>query len=328
MGTVSKGVRVADRAVNTLLDVSAGEVVLVVADDASTAENQEIIDAMLGLARENGAEAELITMADVTEDVQTLPTAVEAALHEADVVIGITMTTAAPAVHHEVPERLKDEGRLRSMIMVKRSFEALTSPAVLQADYEEMAATADRLREVVETGSEIRLISDRGTDLTASIEGVSVGRTDVAHEPGGQTLASWGEVYMGPVVGSASGTAVVDGPVLGYDWPSEPVEVEIEDGAVVDVTGDPDVAPQLLEEIRSNENGENVAEIAFGINPHADLRETNIWKKGRGRTHIAVGSGLFYGQDVDSPIHVDLIMNDASVVVDGTTMIEDGDVVV
>lgn len=327
MSEVTKAVRVADRAINTLLGVSADETVLVVADDASTIENQSIIDAMLGLARENGAQANLITIADVTADVQTLPGVVEDAMHTTDVVIGITKTTAASAVHHEVVERLKAEGKLRSMIMVKRSFEALTSPAVLQADYGDMAATAERLREVVAAGSQVHLTSDRGTDLTASIEGMPVGRTDFAHEPGGQTLVSWGEVYVGPAVGTASGRAVIDGPILGYGWPSEQVELEIDTGTVVDVTGDPDVAPRLLEEVRSNANGENVAEVAFGINPHANLRETNIWKKGRGRTHIAVGSGLFYGQEVDSPIHIDLVMNDVSVRIDDTTIIEDGEVV-
>jgi len=211
------------------------------------------------------------------------------------------------------------------MIMVKRSFEALTSPAVLNADYSEMTTIAKKMRKHSEAGSNIRLTSELGTDLEASIEDRWAGRTDVAHEAGEQSLISWGEVYQGPVVGTAEGKAVIDGPILGYGWPPEPVEVEIEEGNVKHIRGDEKIVGDLTENIENHENGENIAEIAFGINPEANQRTTNIWKKGLGRTHIAVGSGLFYGQSIDSPIHIDMIMNESTVEIDGKTIIEEGE---
>lgn len=53
--------------------------------------------------------------------------------------------------------------------------------------------------------------------------------------------------------------------------------------------------------------------------------EANIAKKALGSAHIAIGSGLFYGQDVDSPVHIDLVMDSPTIAVDGAIQFDDGE---
>lgn len=328
MSKVAKAVRVAEKAVNTLLDVGSGDTVLVVTDESGTIENGEIVDAVVGVARDAGGETNLITIEDVPKGVEDVPKTVEESMELADVLIGITRTTAASVIHNEVPERLQDEGKLRRLYMVKRSFEALTSPNVLEADYEGMIELGDRVMEAVENGNRIHITSTAGSDLSASIDGSMWKRSGFAHEPGQLTGISWGEVNSAPIVGTMDGTAVIDGPILEYGWPDPPLELTIREGNVVDIDGDESIASSLRTLIEENENAENIGEIAFSLNDHADLRETNIWKKGRGRLHIAIGNGTSYGQQVVSPVHEDLVMNVPTVSVDGRTIIEEGEFVV
>jgi leucyl aminopeptidase (aminopeptidase T) len=328
MSRVSKATRVATRAIDDLLAVQPDETVLVVADAGARADSPEVIDAVVGRATEVAAETNLIVIEDVAGDTETLPQVVTTAMERTDVLIGLTLTTAASFTHHEVPLSLREAGRLRALGMTKRTFADLTGRSVLDVDFDELSAFAATIRDVVQAGDRIRVTSDRGTDLSASIDGMPSMHSDTAHDPGDISVIGWGEVYQGPVVGTARGRAVVDGPVLGYGWPTDPVELAVEDGRVTDVSGDRRIAEGLTETIAANENADNVAEIAFGINPYADRETTSVWKKGRGRTHVGIGNGLIYDQAVDSPVHVDLVMNDASVAIDGRTIIEEGTFVV
>jgi len=105
----TKAVRVAKRAIIDLLNVN-DEDVLIVADHASMAENESIINAMIGISQERGATTNLVVIENIDTDTQSLPEMAEKAMETCDVLIGITMTTAASAVHHPTPEALKDEG--------------------------------------------------------------------------------------------------------------------------------------------------------------------------------------------------------------------------
>ena len=311
--------------VNELLATQPGEKVLVVTDRAGMAENGDIIRQIVDLSREVGAETLLVEMNDnPRKGGEYLPEAVQAMMPGQDILISLTRTTSAPLPHHKVPIGLIRSHKARGVFMVKRSRADLMDISVLEADYPAMSRVANYWQSAFDAGETVRLTTPAGTDLTASIKGQPSHRSNFAHRPGLMSPINWGEVYQGPVVGTTNGRAVIDGPVLGFDWPKEPVIVEIRDGLAVSVTGDPVVAPALWALIRDNENGANIAEIALGINAQANEPSCNNFKKGLGRAHIAVGNGLVYNQDVNSDIHIDLIMLDPTVTIDGTVIVRDG----
>lgn len=102
----------------------------------------------------------------------------------------------------------------------------------------------------------------------------------------------------------------------------------MEVGEVVDVSGDERIASQLEELTATHENARHVAEFAFGVNPHADREEINVWKQQLGTIHMAMGDSTPYGQDVVSPVHVDFVMNSPTVAIDGEIVLDDGELLV
>ena len=59
-------------------------------------------------------------------------------------------------------------------------------------------------------------------------------------------------------------------------------------------------------------------DIASKANDH-----NHTYRKGLGRLHIAVGNGLVYNQDVNSDIHIDLVMHEPTVEIDGKVIVKD-----
>lgn len=310
--------------VDELLATRPGEKVLVVTDRAGIAENGDIVRQIVDRSREVGAETLLVEMNDNPNKGEYLPEAVQRMMPGQDILISLTRTTSAPLPHHKVPIGLIRNHQARGVFMVKRSRADLLDVSVLEADYPTMSRVADFWQSAFEAGETVRLTTPMGTDLTASIKGQPSHRSNFAHVPGRMSPINWGEVYQGPVVGTTNGRAVIDGPVLGFDWPKQPLVLDIKDGLVTAVSGDPDVSVPLWKLICETRNGANIAEIALGINAKANEPSCNNFKKGLGRAHIAVGNGLVYNQTVDSDIHIDFIMLNPTIEIDGQVIVRDG----
>ena len=203
----------------------------------------------------------------------------------------------------------------------------MADPSVLETNNDENIERAERIMEYLEAGSVVRLTCDRGTDITMSIDGSYVSRSGRAREPGDLGLLSVGEAYAGPEVGTAEGVGYFDGPLWLPEspWPSQPLRLELEDGKLVDISGDERIASQIEDLIETYDNASNIAEFSFGVNPDANLEEINVWKQRLGTIHTAIGDGRSYGQDVASSIHVDFVKNSPTVAIDGTVILDDGE---
>jgi len=331
MSGSQKAVRAAQAALTTFTEVEPGEDVLIVADESGMEENGAIVDALFGIAEQMGAHPTTVVMEDVPPggSVGSLPAAVEAGMRDTDVLIGITLTTLASVTHHEVPDGLREAGELRGLVMANRSYETLTSDFSLSADYERIldvqAAFADRFGD----GEEVHLTSSLGMDVTMGIaEHAEVHPGGFATEPGEFTTVTWAEYGQAPDAGTAEGTFVVDGPVQEHGWPDSPLSVEVRSGRITDVAGGGTIASRLRGLLSEYENADNVAEVALGANPvRTDSRDMNVVKNTLGTAHTAMGSGAAYGQGVDSPVHLDLIMLAPSVAVDGEQVLAEGELV-
>lgn len=329
MNSDSKATRAAYAALTQFTDVQPGEDVLIIADESGMEENGAIVEAMFGIAKQLGATPTTIVMKDAEPGASQayLPEAAKAGMKSTDVLIGITLTTIASVTHHELPDRLREEGQLRGLVMAKRSYDTLTSRFALEADYDRITEIRNTFSDIFMDGKEVHLTSELGMDVTMGIEEHSRAHGGgFATEPGGFTTMTWGEYGQAPDAGSANGTFVIDGPILEYGWPSPPLEVEVEDGRITHITGDQKMANALLTLIEENENADNIAEMALGTNPiQTNSRDPNIVKKTLGTAHTAMGSGQAYGQPVDSPVHLDLTMVTPSVAVDGQQILEEGE---
>jgi len=312
----------ANMIITKLLRVRPREQVLLVADSKTD------MGMMNALAAESSAAGAgyLIVVIPSRENVgvesQTaLPESVRKILEDFQVVVGLTATSGAPSYDSKVAHLLHTK-KIRYMSMVLRSAENWTGGAA-RANYEEVYSTAQKLAKVFK-GREIKVTTPSGTNLTAIIAGrKSIVEAGIALEPGQSAAFSDGEVSLSTVEGTANGVAVIDGPIAYLGKTREPVRVEIEKGRVLNVSGGTEcgVLRDWLEKI---ENFDNFAEIGVGVNPEA--RRNGDWqeeKKGLGTAHFALGDNIYYYGKVHCPIHLDMVVYDPVVAVDGNVIAKD-----
>lgn len=331
MGKTHKATRTAYAALTKFTDVQEGENICIITDESGMEENGEIVDSLFGIARQMGAHPNLVVIEDVTSQSSDDPLseAAIAGMEAADVLIGITLSTIASVTHHEIPDGLRERGEHRGLVMAKRSYETLTSPFALDADYKRIIEIRNTIGELFNNGSQARLTCEQGTDITLGIDdhGKAHGG-GFADKPGGFTTMTWGEYGQAPNAQSANGTFVIDGPILDHGWPSPPLEVEVRDGRVTDLSGNREYARKIGSVVEEIENGGNIAEIALGTNPiQTDSEDPNVVKKTLGTVHTAIGSGAAYGQGIDSPIHHDMVLMSPTVEVNGKTILDEGEYV-
>lgn len=201
----------------------------------------------------------------------------------------------------------------------------------LSADYEDIAARTYRLRDFLQPRSDVHITSPLGTDLTMNIDDRLVAvDPGVIREPGFYNLPS-GECYVAPLEDSANGTLVVDKSFPGI-LIEKPITLIFEQGRVVDVQGGKEAAQleAIIADGETKPNGEGcrtIAELGIGTNPAARITGNVMTdEKVMGTIHIAIGHNAvapYNGQNV-APIHLDGVMGQPTVTVDGDLLIEQG----
>lgn len=317
-------IRSADQIICKLLAVKPNENLLIICDPGS---EMEMVHALAGKAQAVGAEYTVAMMPTRGKDRKndlTLP--IEKALEAADCLIGITHYSGAPTYAKAVKEQF-DKNKLRSISMVMRDINNFTQGGAL-ADYEVLYKEGKTLAAFWEQAEAIHVTTPAGTDIKAPIDGERVFvECGFATEPGMEAAFSDGEVSQMPRVNTAEGTIVVDGPIAHIGRPDSPIELKVKGGRVVRILGNSPQGDELQEIIENVENASNIAEIGIGLNPmsrrNGDFEEE---KKARGYVHIALGDNIFYGGDVHSPVHIDMVIYKPTVKFGKTIVVENGQV--
>lgn len=293
----------AETAVNQCLGVGSDETVLVVTDPERRAIGRVVHEAASEVA-EDTVYAEM----EVDERHGAEPPApVAAAMEASDVVIA---PTTRSLTHTEARKGACRAGaRVATMPGVT---EEIMRGSML-ADYPEVERAAVALAGDLEGAEEVRVTSKRGTDLSLDVRGVEWRRdTGICREPGCYTNLPAGEVYLAP--GTGDGTLVVDGSMSGLGVLEEPVEVEFRDGRAIGISSVE--LRRLVKE--AGECGRNLAEFGIGLNPEATLVGNVLQdEKVRGTVHVALGDDTGFGGDVKCDLHLDGVVKDPEVRVDG-----------
>ena len=188
--------------------------------------------------------------------------------------------------------------------------------------------TTFRLTELMDKASEARLKTPNGTDLRFEISGRKAkALAGTARTPGSWCSLPHGESAISPIEGTATGKLV--GPYLVEDReigrPKEPYELIIREGNIVEVKGG--IEAQSLERLleKSGPSSRNIAELAIGTNRRARI-ETGLReaKKAWGTAHIGIGDNQSIGGVVESPLHIDHIVLQPTVWLDGQEVVHDG----
>lgn len=319
-------VSMANKLVRVHLGVRPGEQVLLVADPLT---EMEMAWALAGAVQDAGGEYTLAVMpARHTERGTELTGILDAGLERADVIVGMTVASGAPT-YSRVVAKLLGEKRLRAMSMVMRSMDNWTRGGAL-ADYEALDKLGHELADVWAAGSRVAVRSALGTDFTAGVTKDPVMghpvivECGIAREPGREAAFSDGEISQRPLKDSANGTLVIDGPVAKIGAGDDPIHIEVRNGKVVSVEGGRR-ARQLQQILDTVPGADHIAEIGLGLNPKS-LRNDDFEeeKKAAGSVHVALGSDLFYGGTHACDVHLDMVIRDATFLVDGKALAENG----
>lgn len=194
-------------------------------------------------------------------------------------------------------------------------------------DYEQLRAAHNRIKDVLNEGSRVRIQTGRGTDIEMSIEGRSAIASDgnfTVPGKGGNLPA--GEVYIPPVEDSVNGTIIVDASsrnLYKTELVREPITLIVKNGRIVDIHGgvEADILDQSLgaveEHARHPERVRMICELGIGLNPKARIIGTTIIdEKVLGTAHFGIGSNVWFGGANRTIVHLDQVFNSPRIFVD------------
>jgi len=314
----------AELIIGKLLAVKTGENLMIICDPGS---EMEMVYTLAEVAQKAGAEYTIAMMPSrghARKNELTAP--IVQGLQATDCLIGITGHSGAPTYAKAV-KNLFNAKKVRSISMVMRSMENFTQGGAL-ADYDLLYKEGKQLAAFWEKAETIHVTTPSGTDIRAPIAGEKVFvECGFATEPGMEAAFSDGEVSQMPRVNTAQGTIVVEGPIAHIGKPACPISIRVENGRVLSIEGTCSQADELREIVETIDNAANIAEIGIGLNPmsrHNDDFEEE--KKARGYVHFALGDNIFYGGDVYSPVHIDMVIYQPTVTLDDRVVVDRGQV--
>lgn len=298
----------ADMVINTCMGAKKGETVLIVTD---TCTDQEIPKALYASAVEAGCEALMLTMEPREQHGSEPPALVEEAMKNADVLLA----PASKSLTHTKARKHASDNGTRTATMPGITIDMMMEGG-LNADYEEISNIADGLLETLKGSKEVRITTELGTDLIIDVEGGGwLADTGICHEKGLTTNLPAGEMYIAPK--NVNGKAVIDGSMAGIGLLKRPLVIEIRDRKAVSFEGEG--AKKLEKMVNSvGPDGRNIAELGIGINSAAMLIGVILEdEKVGGTIHIALGDNSTFGGDVSVDLHLDGIITNPKVLVDG-----------
>jgi leucyl aminopeptidase (aminopeptidase T) len=309
-----------DRAVRTVvrqcMGVSPGEEVLVVCNPGT-----EEIGALMRIeAQGEGADATLAVISERDSHAAEPPRAVAAAMAAADVVLAPTIQSLS----HTAARKAASEAGVRIGTLPGVTEEMLTR--LMAGDLDEVRRRGWAVVAALNGGSEARITCRHGSDLRLGLEG-RLAIVDAGELSGRGAFGNLpcGEGFIAPLEGTAEGTLVVDGSIAGVGLLETPTSLTVRGGHLTDATGADGAALMELLSVHGAD-GTSVAELGIGTNEEAILTGNILEdEKILGTAHVAFGASAAIGGTVQVPVHLDCVLLEPTVEVDGQTVLSNGD---
>jgi leucyl aminopeptidase (aminopeptidase T) len=312
-----------DRAVRAVvrdcMGVRDGEEVLVVCNPPT-----EAIGERLRIEAEGaGADAVVAVMSERPSHGAEPPASIAAGMGAADVVLAPTIQSLS----HTAARSRATEGGVRIATLPEVTEEMLAR--LMSADVEGLRRKGKAIADALTAGSEAHVSCPHGSDLRIGLEGRS-GIPDAGdlQEPGAFGNLPCGEGFIAPLEGTAEGTLVVAGTICEIGVPAEPVTLEVSGGHLRSASGAE--GERLLALLAAGgEEGTNVAELGIGTNERAVMTGNVLEdEKILGTCHVAFGASAAIGGTVQVPVHLDCVVTEPTVSVDGEPLLRAGELLV
>lgn len=204
----------------------------------------------------------------------------------------------------------------------------------VNADYEAIQSTGDRLQRLLAGGNELHLTHPNGTDLRlqisdrdAYVSDGMISEADVAR--GGAALQVWlpaGEVYLAPVPGTAEGTVVIDHHFF-QGGEIENLRLTFEQGKMTSMTADAGLEALQQHYDAATGDKDGFAVIDVGLNPNVRIVPESkmvAWMPA-GMVTIGVGNNEWAGGENNAGFAFFGHVPGSTLTMDGTAIVENGE---
>jgi leucyl aminopeptidase (aminopeptidase T) len=307
-----------DNVLDSCLAVRPGEQVVLLIDDGT---DEAVVDGLREGAAARGAVPVVARMPVPSLPGAEPPTTVAAMMFEAGAIIELTSLF----IGSSLARRRATGNGARYLAMPGVRLETFRERGPLTVDFAGLRSRVEDIGAAWTRARTFRLTTPAGTDLRGSIEG-RAGRVlhGVACAGGDYMAPPDIEAGTAPVEGSTNGIVVVDADLLfmGEGPLPDPVVLHIRDGELAGTEG----AEQhrLTEMIDRCGDGRmsNLAEVSMAFNPAGRVCAVAMeTESALGTAHIALGNSLAYGGTVDAVAHLDCVMREATLELDGETVL-------
>jgi leucyl aminopeptidase (aminopeptidase T) len=329
VGTIEQGVK---QAVENCLRVKTDENAVIITDSQTI----EIGSALKTAIEEIAGETRIFVMEDFGERPIEFPQALEDAIRRADVSVYAAQGAKGELQTFRMPmlKAVEANVRLRHAHMIGITPEIMKDG--MCSDYQEIQRVSRLLYEKIKDARRIRVVTEKGTNFVAEFSPeLKWIVSDGYITPGLWKNLPDGEVFTSPV--NVNGTVVIDG-CLGDFFTEKygsventPVIVEVADGRAIKESVQCD-DEELYNELSTylfdtDENSHRIGEFAIGTNIGLTELIYNLLQDEKfPGVHIAFGSPLpgKTGATWDSKAHVDGVIKNPNIYVDGEMIMEKG----
>ena len=309
--------QVVNRLMSESMKLQNGERVCVVTDT----ERLSLAEIFTSVAAKFDTDPIMVVMTPRAQHGSEVPEMISAAMKEADAVFQVV----THAMTHT--DATRDAMQAGSRVLVLRGItEDLMLYGAINADYQQIAARCLQVSNLMRNAKQAHISTEKGTDLVMTLEGRPPHILDgIVKGPGTFAAMPDGEIAISPVEKTTEGILVIEHSMDGLGLLDEPIYLDVKEGLAVSVKGgrSADKLTRLIDE--ADEGANNIAEFAIGANPQArlvgNLAED---KKLEGSVHIAIGDNHVLGGKVTSNIHLDGMLLNPTVKLDGTLVIDQG----
>ena len=221
-------------------------------------------------------------------------------------------------------------------VVMSNATEDMLMRGAATADVDVVRDISHLTRDALNGGTTVRVTTPHGTDVTFD----TTGRPFYAYSSffeAGATAAVFpgGEVNTCPNEHSGEGRVVIDSFMMEIGRLREPIVWELRGGRIVSIEGGEEARrlERLLAE-HGDDNARWIGELSVGTNPAArSIGSALEDKQVYGTVHMALGTGVsapdgLYLRRYTSKLHLDGVMTQPTVTVDGVTGVEDGEILV
>lgn len=311
--------------VETCMDIRRGENVLIVCDPTTG----EIGQALHEAVTKRSERVLLIVMPKGRHHGEEPPSPVASLMRQQQVILAPTRYSLTHT--KAVRQALKEGARVATMPGMT---EEMFTHGGMSANFNEIKRKISNLGPYLRRRRIINVKSEQGTDITFEVNWREWKLDDngICNRPKMLTNLPAGKAFIMPREGSMNGKVIIDG-----SWDAtlldEEIELEIENGIVIDVKGGTTAANirqefgEVARTLRSKdrENVWTIAEFGFGVNDQARLGGNVLEDEKRlGTCYIAIGDNTALGGNSSVGIHIPGVLKSPIVWLDDTQILDKG----